>query len=102
MSAKVRAHEKVEAEREVREAERLQARLAKEAEKEKKRAEKEAEKERVRAEEEAGAARKAEAEAERLARLPQEKQLQALASKMSNINKLRKRDLAALIKKLSK
>ena len=100
--AKVRALEKVEAEREVREAERLQARLAKEAEKEKKRAETAAEEERMRAEKEAEAARKAEAEAERLARLPQEKQLQALASKMGNIKTLRKRDLAALIKKLSK
>ena len=102
MSAKVRAHEKAEAEREVREAERLQARLAKEAEKEKKRAETAAEEERMRAEKEAEAARKAEAEAERLARLPQEKQLQALASKMCNIKKLSERELALLINKLSR
>ena len=49
------------------------------------------------AEKEAEAA-KEEAEAEPHG-LPQEKQLQGLASKMSNIKKLRKRDLAAPIKK---
>ena len=74
------AHEKAEAERE----------------------EREAEKERRRAEKEAEAARKAKAGAKRLARLSQEKQLQALASKMCNIKKLSEREVALLINKLSR